>query len=208
MRHDCLGDDGIGDGAKAWKLLQNRFQIVETPRVVTCVAVLARLQLDDSEDLDSLIIRGQVCSQGYKKQGKKSQRPWSTPWSSMVCQWGMKFSLYGNAKIGNELHRVEEKAAEPPWVHSTEAQGTKWFSGTGNEAWLQEETQERKLLCVWDPWTLCQGLQEERDNTMQQVRWERSPRQGFQETKRWRQTWVSGKGSNIDFIRRGTLGSF
>ena len=22
MRHDCVGDDGIGDGAKAWKLLQ------------------------------------------------------------------------------------------------------------------------------------------------------------------------------------------
>ena len=21
MRHDCVGDDGIGDGAKAWKLL-------------------------------------------------------------------------------------------------------------------------------------------------------------------------------------------
>ena len=26
MRHDCVGDDGIGDGAKAWKLLQERFQ--------------------------------------------------------------------------------------------------------------------------------------------------------------------------------------
>ena len=27
-RHDCVGDDGIGDGAKAWKLLQERFQCV------------------------------------------------------------------------------------------------------------------------------------------------------------------------------------
>ena len=26
MTHDCVGDDGIGDGAKAWKLLQERFQ--------------------------------------------------------------------------------------------------------------------------------------------------------------------------------------
>ena len=31
MRYDCVGDDGIGDGAKAWKLLQKRFQSVETP---------------------------------------------------------------------------------------------------------------------------------------------------------------------------------
>ena len=59
MRHDCVGDDGIGDGAKAWKLLQERFQSVETPTVVTLVAQLARLQLKDSEDLDSFFIRGQ-----------------------------------------------------------------------------------------------------------------------------------------------------
>ena len=57
MRHDCVGDDGIG--AKAWKLLQERFQSVESPTVVTLVAQLARLQLEDSEDLDSFFIRGQ-----------------------------------------------------------------------------------------------------------------------------------------------------
>ena len=34
MRHDCVGDDGIGDGAKAWKLLHERFQSVDTPTVV------------------------------------------------------------------------------------------------------------------------------------------------------------------------------
>ena len=59
MRHDCVGDDGIGDGAKAWMLLPERFQSVETPTVVTFVAQLARLQLEDSEDLDSFFIRGQ-----------------------------------------------------------------------------------------------------------------------------------------------------
>ena len=31
------------------------------------------------------------------------------------------------------------------------------------------------------------------------------PRQGVQETTRWRQTWVSGNGSNIGFTRRGIL---
>ena len=59
MRHDCVGDDGIGDGTKALKLLQERFQSVETPTVVTLVAQLARLQLEDPEDLDSFFIRGQ-----------------------------------------------------------------------------------------------------------------------------------------------------
>ena len=28
MRHDCVEDDGIGDEAKAWKLLQEKFQSV------------------------------------------------------------------------------------------------------------------------------------------------------------------------------------
>ena len=56
MRRDCVGDDGIGDGAKAWKLLQERFQSVETPTVVTLVAQLAQLQIGDAEDLDNLLI--------------------------------------------------------------------------------------------------------------------------------------------------------
>ena len=59
MRHDCVGDDGSGDGAKAWKPLQERLQSVETPTVVTLVAQPAQLQLEDSDDLDSFFIRGQ-----------------------------------------------------------------------------------------------------------------------------------------------------
>ena len=39
--------------------MQERFQSLETPTVVTLVAQLARLQLEDSEDLDSFFIRGQ-----------------------------------------------------------------------------------------------------------------------------------------------------
>ena len=59
MRHDCVGDDGIGDGANLWKLLQERFRSAETPTVVTLVAQLARLQLEDAEDLDGFFNRGQ-----------------------------------------------------------------------------------------------------------------------------------------------------
>ena len=58
MTHDCVGDHGIGDEAKAWRLLQERFHSVGTPTVVTLVAQHARLQLEDAEDLDSFFIRG------------------------------------------------------------------------------------------------------------------------------------------------------
>ena len=59
MRHDYVEDDGIGDGAQAWRLLQERFQSVETTAVATLVAQLVRLPLEDAEDLDSFFIRGQ-----------------------------------------------------------------------------------------------------------------------------------------------------
>ena len=59
IRHDCVGDDGIGVGAQAGRLLQERFQSVETPTMGTLVSELVRLQLEDAEDLDSFFIRGQ-----------------------------------------------------------------------------------------------------------------------------------------------------
>ena len=58
IRYDSVGDDSIGDEAKAWKLSQERFQSVATPAVVTLVAPFTRLQLDDSEDFESFYIRG------------------------------------------------------------------------------------------------------------------------------------------------------
>ena len=74
MRHDCVGDDGIEDGAKAWKLLQERFQSVETPTVLTLVALLARLQLEDAEDLDSFFIRGQELLTMVQEAGEQGSR--------------------------------------------------------------------------------------------------------------------------------------
>ena len=31
IRHDCLSTDGTGDGAKAWRFLQQRYSNVEKP---------------------------------------------------------------------------------------------------------------------------------------------------------------------------------
>ena len=59
MRQVCVSNNGIGDGAKVWKLIVERLQSVETPTVMTLVAQLARLQLEDSVELDSLFIRVQ-----------------------------------------------------------------------------------------------------------------------------------------------------
>ena len=70
MRHDSVGDDGKGDGSKAWKLLQEGFQSVETPTMVTLVVHLARLQLEDAEDLDSFFIRGQECRTRLQDAGE------------------------------------------------------------------------------------------------------------------------------------------
>ena len=79
MRQDGMRDDGTRDEAKAWKLLQERFQSVKTPTVVTLVEQLARLQPEDSEDLDSFFIRGQELLTRLQEAGKQSQRPSSTP---------------------------------------------------------------------------------------------------------------------------------
>ncbi len=36
-RHDCMSPDRMGDGAKAWRLLQQRYSNVEKPTVVSLV---------------------------------------------------------------------------------------------------------------------------------------------------------------------------
>ena len=84
MRHDCVGDDGIGVGAKAWKLLPERFQSVETPTVVTLVAQLARLQLEDSEDSHSFSIRGQELLKRIQEAGEAVSETLFNALSSMV----------------------------------------------------------------------------------------------------------------------------
>ena len=70
IRHDCVGEDGIGDRAKAWKLLQESFQSVEAPTVMTLVAQLARLLLEGAEDLDSFFIRGQELITRLQEEGE------------------------------------------------------------------------------------------------------------------------------------------
>ena len=94
MRHDCVGDYSIGDGAKAWKLYRERFQSVETPTVVTLVAQLPRLQLEDAENLDSFFIRGQELLTGLQKAGEAVSETLFNTSALNGLPMGMKVLLY------------------------------------------------------------------------------------------------------------------
>ena len=149
------------------------------------------------------------CSHEYKKQGKQCQRPSSTLWFSMVCQWGMKGSLYRKALTRQRTSQSWGKRLQN--CHESTAQRHKRQRGSvvlAVKSDLKKTPKKvNRFVCVWAPWKICQGLQEEEDSTMQQVWWERSPRLGFAKKKRWSRTWVSGNGSNIGFTRRRTQGS-
>ena len=114
MRRDCVRDDGIGEEAKAWKLLQEIFQSVETPRVVTLVAQLARLQLEDAEDLDSLFIKGQEMLTRLQEAGEAVSE---TLFNALVLKGLlMRYESFviQESFIPAMIFRVEEKAAELP----------------------------------------------------------------------------------------------
>ena len=115
MRHDCVGDVGIGDRAKAWNFLQERFQSVETPTVVTLVAQLARLQLKDVEDLDGFFMRGQeLLTRLQEARGSSLRDPLQSLGAQCSANEVLKFCYTGMLYSGNEFHRVEENAAELP----------------------------------------------------------------------------------------------
>ena len=72
IRDNGRGDESIGDSAKAGKILQEKFQHVETPTVVSLVAQLAPLQLNDFKDLESFYVRGQELFTRLQEAGKQS----------------------------------------------------------------------------------------------------------------------------------------
>ena len=71
IRHDCLSQDGTGDGAKAWRLLQQRYSNVEKPTVVSLVRQLSRLQLGEDEKLHEYFIRSQELMSRLTEAGEK-----------------------------------------------------------------------------------------------------------------------------------------
>ena len=169
MRHYCVGDDGIGDGAKAWKLLQETFQSVETPTVMTLVAQIARLQLEMAEDLDSFFFRGQELLTRLQELGEAVSE---TLFNALVLN--ALPMRYENFVIQESIHpatNFTELRKRLQNFYESTAQRHKGQSGSVALAVKREfKKGPRKRNCfVWDPWTLCQGLQEEGDSTMQQV---------------------------------------
>ncbi len=73
IRHECLSSDldGVGDGAKAWRLLQQRYSNVVKPTVVSLVCQISRLQLDENEKLSEYFIRAQKLMSRLTEAGEK-----------------------------------------------------------------------------------------------------------------------------------------
>ena len=59
IRHDCVNSKGLGEGQKAWLLLQQRFRSDETTTVISLMRRLARLQLQEDEAIHQYFIRAQ-----------------------------------------------------------------------------------------------------------------------------------------------------
>ena len=59
IRHDCVDKKGLGDGRKAWVLLQQMFRSDETVTVVSVMRQLAHLQLKEDEALYNYFRRAQ-----------------------------------------------------------------------------------------------------------------------------------------------------
>lgn len=75
IKHDCLDRNGTGDGAKAWQLLQRRFQSEETVTVVSVMRQLAKLKLRDDEDLPKFFIRAQELLARLEHAGEQLSEP-------------------------------------------------------------------------------------------------------------------------------------
>ena len=69
IRHDCVNHKGLGDGHKAWELLQERFGSNETVIVVSVMIQLAPLTLKEDEVLHNYFIRAQELSTRLKQTG-------------------------------------------------------------------------------------------------------------------------------------------
>ena len=73
IRHDRVDHNGLGDGRKAWVLLQQRFRSDETVTVVSMMRQLARLQLKEDEALHNYFIRAQELSTSLEQREIISQ---------------------------------------------------------------------------------------------------------------------------------------
>ena len=70
IRHDCVDNNGSGDGRKAWVLLQQRFQSDETVTVASVMQQLARLQLEEDEAIHNYFILAQELSTRLEHVGE------------------------------------------------------------------------------------------------------------------------------------------
>ena len=143
---------------------------METPTVVFLLAQLARLQLEDAEDLHSFFIRGQELLTRLQKAGEAVSETLFN-WSGLVLNGlPMRYESFVIQESFNPATNLTELRKRLQNFPESTAQRHKGQSGSVALAVKSDfKKGPKKGNCVWDPWTLCQGLQEEGDSTMQQV---------------------------------------
>ena len=112
IRHDCLSSDGVGDGAKAWRLLQQRYSKVEKPTVVSLVRQISRLQLDENEKLSEYFIRVQELMSRFTEAGEKISEALFNALvvNGLQYQRNMNTSSYKKVSILQQISRSYEHA--------------------------------------------------------------------------------------------------
>ena len=59
IKYDCKREDGTGDGTKAWKMLNDRFQSKEKPAVMALTQQISNLRLEQNEHMSEYLLRSQ-----------------------------------------------------------------------------------------------------------------------------------------------------
>ena len=111
IRHDYLSSDGVGNGAKAWRLLQQRYSNVEKPTVVSLVRQISRLQLDENEKLSEYFIQAQELMSRLTEAGEKiSETLFNALVVNGLYQRNMKTSSYKKVSILQQISQNYEHA--------------------------------------------------------------------------------------------------
>ena len=176
MRHDCVEDEGIADSAKSWRWSKGLEDFVR--EISECgdadsgglVAQLARLQLEDAEDLDSFFIRGKELLTRLQEAGEAVSE---TLFNALVLNGlPMRYERFVIQESFNQATNFTELRKSLQNFHESTAQRHKGQSvsfALAVKCDFKKGPKKGNCFVCGIPRTLCQGLQEEGDSTIQQV---------------------------------------
>ena len=151
VRYDCTKDDGSGDGAKAWQMLNERFASKKKPTVVSVMIQLAKIEMSSSESLDEYCIRCQQLGNRLKESGEKLSE---TLFNALVLS-GLP-ERYEQFVVQEGFNPAEDFTELKTRLQLFE-DGQSQRNGKKQDVVNEEAGQERKrrLFLLWQKWTLC-----------------------------------------------------